>query len=311
MFTTKKLFVVFFTLIISGCSVFLPKHPNSNYRTDDTTELELIDCKDIKNKYLDKYSLAFPDQSVLECTPTMGVASLPGTVALMAVNFAFGEIQKRLKEEAKLYTAQYSDRTFTTEFFNKNNSLHYFGIKLSRKVKNEPASEIIFGLAPVGIDSPFFIIKPISVKIYKAKAKVLNDAIWTWLPPFIVSKIFAEDSHSVDLEIQLKLNFDWIEKDEIKSRNSSYIYNLPGYDIDKLPTLCIKQDDKKGCDGKLPSQQPSVIVALPKGTKQLATIEILVTEKDSWNTPEKLSWVEKQVESAKGKADDFIKEKDK
>ncbi len=314
----QKSFIFFTSIAIGGCSFFLPKHPNSNYRVDETTKLEMLDCNAML-PYSSRYKAAFPKNNLGDPTKGCGSAgtsqSMGVTAGLIAVNLAFSEIQKRIKEESKLYTAQYTASDFTTNFAinsKDGRNLNIYGFKLTRKVNDKPASEFIFGFAPAGSKSPFILVAPISIQVQKAKAKVLNDDLWTWLPPFIVSKFIAEDSHSIDIDVELKLKEEWVrnEASDVQSRENTMTYSFPGYDLDSTLQLCANKTSD-GCAGLLPAFQRRVIVAPPDAVNHLVSIDLLVTEKDSWNTPEKLTWLGKQLDSAKEKVDETLKPKDK
>lgn len=310
----RKTLAFFIIVSISGCSFFMPKHPNSNFRVDENTKLELLDCKDIQH-YRENYQATFPNiqlPTVMNCKSSQATQSVAATVGLMAVNFAISEIQKRIKEESKLYSGQYTGGDYTTNFVSLSNNqtnLNIYGFKLTREVKDGPASEFIFGFAPAGNNSPFILVAPISMQIQKAKAKVLNDDIWTWLPPFIVSKFIAEDSHSIDVEIELKFRKEWVSKDggDLETGESIMSFSLPGYDLDSTQKLCFKK--MSGCDGVLPTFQRKVVVAPPNNVAHLVTVDLLVTEKDSWNTPEKLTWLNTQIDGGKGKIDEALQPK--
>jgi hypothetical protein len=127
----------FFTLLLisvflSGCSFFLPKHPNSLARDGERIEVNMLTKQDICNHYKDAYKSAFSKDDIY-----MGVLCNPpkkedekdqyfepitiSAAATVAVGMAIDAVSSELQREASDYEAQFKRTEAFDSFWIKTN----------------------------------------------------------------------------------------------------------------------------------------------------------------------------------------------
>jgi hypothetical protein len=261
----SKIAKIFIPLLISasvaGCAVFLPPHPNSNFRENEHVDIEMLTCAQLSNAVtamdktlkinsddtaknnstlVDPYKTLFGancTESGNPRTPPAKEVAFLAPLATAAAGMAIDYVQKQIAEEAILYEAQWGQEIVRDDFLkigddysktgaNNQPYQRYHGFKVCRSVKEIDgcATEIIFGMHPSS-DQQLMLIGPLTFKTKAARAKVLSDHWTTFIPPWILATIpgkFGKISgHSIDVDVALDLTAVWRTNNPVKINTES------------------------------------------------------------------------------------------
>lgn len=298
--------IVLCGIVSSGCSVFLPRNPNSYEYEGERVTLRMLN-KDEMKEYDEDYRKAFPERLV----SAVPVAAIGAAVVGLAVDVA----AKQLSIEATHYEAQFSHTEAFDNFWklagptpiatpsptatpsgrktrlNRHNEREelvylmagggypakpnrgvktiidetdytvvetdklvqfYRGIEIKRLVnKSEEAYKLVLGIAPSD-DQQLFVMAPLRFQTKKAKAKVLSDAWWAWLPPMLFGKVWGSNGHEIDSNASIQIEAFWRGQDQLLHTSTVALLNLsfPSYDIDA--TTLLRLDPGAPMGGKCP-----------------------------------------------------------
>jgi hypothetical protein len=142
--------ILSFSIIsLSGCAVFMPPHPNSNFRENETVEIEILTCNQLSTELinLDKnLSLATTYDSIFgsQCQDSYKDEARKeefaplAVLASAAVGAAIDFPEKKLAKEATLYEAQWGQEIAKDDFLKIGDMdkqfLKYHGFKICRTV---------------------------------------------------------------------------------------------------------------------------------------------------------------------------------
>lgn len=213
------------TSSISGCSIFLPGHSNSNARENERVDIQMIEtCGQLKETIaagffesrlptvngqpLDAYKEVFGQ----ECQDEVGLEAVPlAAIASVVVGLGIDYVRDQLKKEATLYEAQWQQRIARDDFWN-GSRLKYTGFLVTRtvsdggdtaaspaaaatsadpkadalkKAASQAASATMFAFRPSS-DGNFFLTAPLAHRVLQSKAKVLSDELVTFVPPWVL-----------------------------------------------------------------------------------------------------------------------------
>jgi hypothetical protein len=172
---------------------------------------------------------------------------------------------------------------------------NYKGFRMIRTIEGhdatDPAFSLVVGFFPSG-DSQMFRVAPLFFQTKKAKAKVLADSAWTWLPPMLFGKLFRSGGHEIDTTVDIQVNAYWRGQDQLV--HSTTIAPEPikflSYDIEKTPAWCTV-----GC-AEEPGKASGWLVGVPVSYSEKGkpvgdgtfTLKVLVTERDKSNAKQYL-----------------------
>jgi hypothetical protein len=132
-----------------------------------------------------------------------------------------------------------------------------------------------------------FRIAPLFFQTRRAKAKVLADEPWTWLPPMLFGKLFRTGGHEIDTTIDIRIDAFWRGKDQLlhTSTVAAETIKFTSYDIKRTPAICMHACSEKpgGASGWLvpvPVSYDERGQPIGDGT---FTLKVLVTERDKSN----------------------------
>ncbi|SUS04694.1 conserved hypothetical protein [uncultured Defluviicoccus sp.] len=211
---------------ISGCSIFLPGHSNSNARENERVDIRMIETcgqleetvkagffdgrlPTVNGEPLDAYKEVFgqeckQEEPGLEAVPRVAIASV-------VVGLGIDHVRDQLKKEATLYEAQWQQRIARDDFWN-GDRLRYTGFLVTRTVSDggNTDSGTVTPAAPAdpkanalskaasqassatvfalrsSADGQFFLIAPLAHRVEQSKAKVLSDEWETFVPPWVL-----------------------------------------------------------------------------------------------------------------------------
>lgn len=199
------------------------------------------------------------------------VAPIVATAAVAAVGLATDYIKGKMEEEKSLYTAQYSAKKNDDGFWTVANkavqkemcfledgregtqniivyglSPNYIGFKAARDINKKGtknAAEFYYGFKQSS-DQRFMQIRPLSVSIPYAKAKVLSNELFTWIPPVpLAMKLFKIPDETIDLELATTMEAYWIGNNSSfdgPKTIASFKTNINGYSMNSTPKLVPK-----------------------------------------------------------------------
>lgn len=303
------LFLVVILVSQNGCSslnrnlsnLFFPPNPNSDIRTGETVEINLIFDKTRK-----EVAQTYPKN--------LGVRS--GAAAGPIIDLALSQLQKFFEEEAKRYSASYSAVAVSDIFYvgvANDAPINLQGIHFKRNVKGDTAMELCLQVYPT-LDKTAFEIKPVSVVVRKAKAKLIA---FDWFSPFGFdllapwtalkgdwSTLYDND---VDLRVQFTLTAVWVDEkqkghsevvatSEFKLQNTKlgepiwYVDRSSPQDTDNCELIVKKElTVSKGSApfrGQLFQAVPRSVVKIAKDQEIFGTgnfiLNIIVTEYDQF-----------------------------
>jgi hypothetical protein len=163
----------------------------------------------------------------------------------------------------------------------------YLGIRLRRWVAGEPEPVflLVLGIHPA-YDQQMFRVAPLLFRTGGAKAKVLSDERWSWLPPFVLARLFGSPGHAIDTTVSLELDAYWKDRNQqLKAAKVAAVeLAFPQYDIARAPLL----DNPGGGSGwilAIPVSARPESRELGRGTFR---VRLLVTERDASNAPQLL-----------------------
>ncbi|TPQ26930.1 hypothetical protein C2U68_09580 [Methylomonas koyamae] len=191
-------------------------------------------------------ALTLVQKDIGKCIPIpkagAAAAAIPALapLATAAIGLATDFLKQKMEEEKGLYTAQYTAKLVDDKFWTVNPprfppkeycklddgtagerqiteyplSPNYIGFKAERTISNTatPAAKFYYGFNLSG-DGRFMQIRPLYLNIAYAKAKVLSNEWFTWLPPVpLIMKLFKVPDESVDVELAVSMEAYWIEK---------------------------------------------------------------------------------------------------
>lgn len=130
----------------------------------------------------------------------------------------------------------------------------YWGVRIRRTVRgpdlvnakdctpsnsdNATAFELVLGIAP-SRDQQMFRIAPLLFWTPLAKAKVLSNEYWSWLPPMILGKLYGSPGSEIDSNVTVQIQAYWRGSDQQlhTSTVGTIPLNFTSYDIEKREVL--------------------------------------------------------------------------
>ena len=280
------LLISFLTLQI-GCASFPPPHVNSFYTKDETVDVKMLTCDDLKD-YREDYKEYFK----ISCDDTRemapGLALAFGIVAPLVFDYA----KTKLKQESENYVQQFGTTYFGT-FFHKDNKTKYYGFEIVRNAKryndegqNEKVFKIVYGFHED--DKGIFWAAPLYFQTKKTKAKVSS---WG-------------SSHKINTKVELALDAVWIDGQQKYHKENIAKFDplmIKEYEIDSPTVLRAScKSESVAC-----AQLKGGLNSFPKSDKFWLTV--LVTETDTAKTKDYITDLSDLLEKNRDKIIDFIK----
>lgn len=236
-----KLMVLLASLFIgNGCRVILPRHSNSLDIDGEKIAVRFLSAQDFNKDS----ALKSDYRSVFEVDPGDDPSKAAGAAALAplltpVIEFAVGQAiefgKRQMKIEAGKYEAQYIGRAVANSFYGREN-IRYFGFEIVRTSDSkpsaaDPSARIVFGMA-LDADKQKLLIAPLRVQVQRAKAKILGNRLWIWVPPFLFWRIFLDTGSVVALKCDLDVDYSWRDEDgKMQRHHEARDIPLPQFDI--------------------------------------------------------------------------------
>lgn len=297
-------------LMSNGCTslkrnisnLMFPPNPHSDRRDGESVTLEVLYLKDRSSP-----DFQFPSTVDKAAFP---VAAVAGFIVDQTVQF--------LKDEGDRYSATYSAAAFGDTFYdgwNKEAAINTRAIRLSRKVKGEPAMQFCALVEPT-LDERAFHLIPVSLSVNLAKAKLIG---FDWLAPLnfdllapwtIFKNEWAGFDNNVDVKIELALEAIWlheeansktaIHQEQVAKQEFSFQnvtlgqsgtidpFGLRNWTFDTTTNTLIKKPNGDGKSGQ-PTPSDLCNTHLDRLTRIMAPKEYVFTPPGTKLTPEEIT----------------------
>ncbi len=321
---------------LSSCSFFMPSHHNSNAREGERVIITMLkNCDDLGEEGKKAYHTVFETQCIeakqkplIEHATPSFIEPVTAAAAMAAVGLAVDFVANQLKQEAKLYEAQWEQRIAKGDFWSKSKlarkgidsqwTQNYVGFLVCRLTSDAGAealsaangnlcdtpfaSKMVFGFAP-SQDQKFFLMAPLSFEVAKAKAKVLSDDWYTLYTPWVLAtgpgKFARIQGHSIDVDVFVEMTAYWIndKKESAITPIASFKTTINGYDIEENKRLLPGSGLPSHPVGWLFAPPPSG--AGPNDSSGNFTLRVQVTERDTLNAKRILEDAASRLEDKK------------
>lgn len=304
---------------VTGCSstrnAFLPPHPNSDYREDVKVTVKMLSYHEMKKRFTDdlkkpstgeedaqfiRENLQYlEDHKNLYLPPPppnrMGEAEASMLAAFLlkeSVDF----IQYQLEEEAKAYTATFSQQKTFDSFYRvvKNEPFfNYAGLEITRSTRGwsgreTPGSKLVC-LLKIADDASVIFVEPVYFQVAKAKVKVLSYSGWRFWSYLYLWTL--EPNHYLDVKVSLSMTAYWLEKQKESGVFVNKSAELPAttivirsYDLDRTPEWrSALREYASGGLIPIPPRSSDSIRTKPSENRGPFRLAVTVTEQDPSN----------------------------
>lgn len=232
-------------------------------------------------------------------------------IASAAIGLATDYVQKQMEEEKTHYIAQYSGRLIDDSFWSyekinkempcnlkgKSGSKQitadswmqrYIGFKMIREIENSKiASDLTYGFLG-SADGRFIQIKPLEFRSPYAKAKVLSNEWFTYIPPIpLLVKLFKFPKESIDIEIDISLDaYYWSNENKVfegPKTIAAFKTKIDGYSMNETKMLSAYEGNLSNDAGWMlaPPLSDGLVPPLTAGKGGNFKLTVKVTESDT------------------------------